>query len=233
MRYLFLVLVSMTIPLTTMNMADAAESYKGKVLGIIIEKSCLISDRCVDYKDIVSYDNSIPEYSGKLVEKNGDLIRKASSYQNNIRYYQYVKNFTIMIDPPQHYQTHIQTITIVSQLDEFHIKGQFSVLEYKSTNDAKATDKIRSYSHTRYVDSGCMNAIITARNWQSVLADTIQYLKSNCDPTQTKLKTVTTESTPLTKHDIKTSYKWQYDTKLEQIKKECLKARNSCSLSIS
>lgn len=212
------------------SQSEAAEqSFKGKVVGVVIEKSCLISDRCMNYSDIVDLDTTDPKYMGKFVEKNGDLTRQSTSKQNNYRWLEFQKGFTIVVDPPLKFRTQVPIITIVSQLDEFHIKGQEKVFEYKQTPDAKATMKVRSFSHTRYVDQTCTNAVITAKNWQNVLPDTINYLRMGCDPKHTNIQTISLDIKPLIKHDISTSSKSKLDKFYAQVLKECTKTRNACT----
>lgn len=213
------------------NQSEAAEqSFRGKAVGIVIEKSCLISERCMNYSDIVDLDTTNPKYMGKFVERNGDLVRQSTSKQNNYRWLEFQKDFTIVVDPPLKFSTQLPIITIISQLPEFHIQGQEKVIEYKTTPDAKATAKVRSFSHTRYVDSTCTNAVITAKNWQKVLPDTINYLRGNCDPKQTQIDTIGLDVGTLKKHDISTSNKSKLDKFYAHVLKECTKARNACTV---
>lgn len=209
--------------------AEAAQSYKGKAIGIIIEKSCLISSKCLNYKDIVNLDNSNPVYAGKFTEKKGDLVRNCTSKQNNHQWLQFEKNFTIMVDPCLKFQNQIQTISIVTKLDEYHILGQEKVVEAKSTPDAKATMKVRTYSKDRYVDSTCTHSIITAKNWKVILPDTVNYLRSGCNPNYTKISTIVLDVKQLATHDISTSYKWKLQEQYDYIKKNCLHKRNACT----
>lgn len=226
---LILTLVIALLSCQTIQSEAAEQSFKGKVVGIVIEKSCLISDRCMNYSDIVDLDTTDPKYMGKFIEKNGDLTRQSTSKQNNYRWLEFQKDFTIVVDPPLKFRTQIPIITIVSQLDEFHIRGQEKVIEYKQTPDAKATMKVRSFSHTRYVDQTCTNAVITAKNWQKVLPDTINYLRGNCDPKHTQIETIGLDVGILTKHDIGTSSKNKLEKFYAHVLKECTKTRNACT----
>lgn len=203
--------------------------YKGKALGIIISKSCQLSPDCLKYSTIRDFDNSNQVMTGQLVMKNGDYYRKATSNQNNYRWLEYSSNYTVLIDPPLKFYAQIPLITIVPSLDEFHLKGQFGVHEYKLQTDAKATQSLRSYSHTRYVDSTCTNAIITAKDWKKVLPDTIDYLRNDCDYRHTTLTTVTNDIKTLTTHDLASSNKWKLDTFYKDVMDRCTKARNACT----
>jgi hypothetical protein len=216
------------LSLLSLPSAFAADSYKGKALGIVIEKSCLLSEKCLKYKDILYLDNSNQKYSGSFISTGNDVKRQSVIFPNPLGFYRYDTDFLIFVDPPQAAKVKLPLIEIKTKLDEFHIQGQKKVTEYKQNNETKATEKIRTFSHTRYVDSTCTNAIITAKNWKIVLEDTIDYLRHNCSTDYTKLKTIEMEVTKLAKHDISTSYKWKYEAWKKQITEKCLRERNAC-----
>lgn len=225
MRLLLLLLpVAITV---TLIYAEGAEFYKGKAIGIQIEKSCLMSN-CLKYKDLVFLDNSDPVYTGKFVTKGDDVMRQYRPTQNNAKWLQFAKNFTILVDPPSNVAIRIPMIYIVHQLDEFHLPTQYKTQEGKPAGLYQATERIRAYSHTRYVDATCTNAIITSKNWQTVLPDTINFLAHGCDPKYTKLDTISYEKKTLTKHDITTSKQYQYEQRIKWIKENCLKAFRAC-----
>lgn len=206
--------------------AFALDDYTGHGIGIFIEKSVLLSGD-LKYKDLLYLDNSIAKYSGSFIPNGDDIKRQNSPYTNQLGYYRYDKVFRIFIDPPYQIKNNLPLITIVSQLNEFHLPGQEKVTEYKENKDAKANNYIRSYSHTRYMD-GCNHATITAKNWKVILLDTIEYMKNKCSPEATKIKTLTVETKPLTKHDIATSQKAKQDSFYDFVKQNCLKSRNAC-----
>lgn len=210
--------------------AEAAPQTKKKI-GIVIEKSCLLSDKCLNYSDIIHLDRSNKQVSGDFVLKDGDYARQCSKYQSSMAWYDVMQKdkLVLFVDPCFSQRTYIPTITIVSKLDHFESKSQKKITELKQSNDTKATYDTRSYSHTRYVDSKCNSATIGySTNWKNILIDTINYLSHECHPDHTKITTNSTETRPLTKHKLSESYKWQHDKWLEQIKKECLQKRNSC-----
>ena len=229
---LFLALLaacSLTIPISGAH----AESYKGRLIGVIIEKSCQVSNHCVKYKDIIKYDTSNEKYSGNFISFKDDIRRVDSPYQNNIKWYEHDKNTHVLIDPPSGQRDKIQTITIVSNLDEFHLRGQFAITNQKIDDKLKDSGEIasiRSYSHTRYVDSTCTHAKIQAKNIDVLLPDTIDYLLSDCDPNHTAVKTISFVVKPLTKHDIGTSGKAKLDNFYDYVKKNCLQSRNACQM---
>ena len=209
------------------------EANKGYAIGIILSKSCIAlvkagKDTCPSYKDLASIDNSIPEYSGPFAETNGYYHRVPPKFANNMGYYQYDPTFRVFVDPPQ--TARMPLITIETKIPEYHISGQFKINEIKdyTLKDSKATKSARSYSHTRYVDSTCSFASITAVNWKTVLPDTIHFMRSNCDPKQTQIDTITLDVKQLTKHDIATSSKYKLDQFYLDVIKNCTKSYGAC-----
>lgn len=225
----YLTLVIALISCQTVQAEAAPYSFKGTAIGIIISKSCQISPTCLKYADIIDLDSSDPTYTGKFVMKNGDYSRQATSKQNNYKWLEFSPKFTVLIDPPLKFRDQIPLITIVPSLDEYHLEGQMAVHEYKPLSEAKSTQSIRSFSHTRYVDSTCTNAIITAKDWKKVLPDTIDYLRNGCDPKHTSINTITNDIKNLTKHDLATTNKNKLDKFYAHVLKECTKARNACT----
>lgn len=210
--------------------ADAAPQTKKKI-GIVIERSCLLSDKCLDYADILYLDRSNKAVSGDFVLKDGDYTRQCSKYQTSMAWYNTMQkdSLVLFVDPCFSQRTYIPIITIVSKLDHFEAKSQKKIIELKPSNETKAVKDVRSFSHTRFVDSSCNSATIGySTNWKNVLIDTINYLSHECDPAHTKISTNSTEIRQLTKHKLAETYKWQHDTWLEKIKKECLQKRNAC-----
>ena len=230
-RLSFLIAIAVIVFTITTTQAEAAPSYKGKVLGIVISKSCQLSPSCVQYNDILSYDNSNPGYSGGFGPdpKTGDIKRMTPKYKNELGFYYTDKTFRVMIDPPATIKGQIQLITILPQLQEFHDTSQKKIAEYRINNDTKPTEKIREWSTQRSVNDNCMAAMISGRNWQTLLPDTIEYMRHDCDPDHTKVSTIQTELIPLTKQDISTSYKSKDQKWRDYIIHNCTKSRNACT----
>lgn len=233
MRLSLALAVTMTIALIPFLLlqAEAAPSYKGKVLGVVISKSCQLSPNCVQYNDIIQYDNSNPKFSGGFIPdtKTGDIKRDSPKYKNQLGYYYTDKTFRVIIDPPVAIKGQIQLITILPQLEQYHTEAQKVVKEIKPTNETKATQKVREWSTQRYVDPNCSHGIISGKNWQVLLPDTINYMKNDCQESYTKITTISKEITPIKKHDIGTSAKAKLDKYYTMILKECIKARNLCT----
>lgn len=216
------------------NTAEAATPKR--IIGIYIEKSCLLSERCLDYKDIIYLDRSNKQISGEFVVSGDDIKRKCSKYQNNINWYsqQNTNKMIILVDPCFSQATYIPTITIVSKLDQYTTKGQMKIIEQNQTkrtiDDMKPTKDVREWSTIRYVDSKCNAGVIGySDNWKNLIHDTINYMTNECDPAHTKIKTIISEERVLTKHDITTTQKYKLEKWQSIIKKECLQKRNTCT----
>ena len=223
--------LTIVIPaITTMTTIPSAEGATTSLnsIGITISKSCLMSDHCLKYRNIMYLDNSNKKQLGFFVEKNGDYSRQYTPRQNNAEWLRF-SDQNVIVDPPSKVADRIRIIYVVPQLDEYHDTGQYVVKESKVTSDAKATQAVRVYSTNRSVDSHCNKAIITAKDWLVILPDTISYLQHDCDPKFTKIKTTVEIKTPITKHDISTSTKYKLDKFYDMVKQDCTKSRNACT----
>lgn len=209
------------------------QAYANTV-GIIIETSALKSGK-ISYRDLIPFDNSNQQISGKFIEKNGLYERECSKVHNNIAYYNYAKNNTVLVDPCMTQRNSIPTITIMSKLDAFFAPGQRQTKEilpsYTIQNGTiikayKAIDFERHWSHTMYVDPKCNDIRLSVKDWENNLPQVITYLQSGCNGV-ISFNTTSKEVLPIVKHDIKTSYKWKYDDYINQIK-QCGKTKGGC-----
>lgn len=211
------------------------ENNKGHAVGVLLSETCIKlvktgSKTCPSYEILEPiYDNSIKEYSGSFKFKNGFYQRESTSYKNSMGFYQHDPTFRVLVDPPK--TAKLPLITIVPRLDQFHLAGQMKVFEIKDgINDAKALKSIRMVSGIRYVDDSCTYATITAVNWKFVLTDTINFMKADCDPNKTEIKTVTSIIKPITQHKVSDSYQYKLDQWKKQIKEQCLTKKGSCNV---
>lgn len=220
MKILILILLALSC---TIGIAYAVPSDP---IGISIEKSVRLSG-IMKYSDIIPMDSSDQKLIGSFVKSEGDYARKYTPKQNNFSWLQF-HNQTILVDPPSKIIPRIKMIYVVANLDEFHSKSQFVVKENKTTPDMKAVKSVRDYNKDRSVDS-CRIAIISAKNWQVLLPDTIQYMQHGCDDNYTKVKTLVHDIQPITKHNISTSAKYKLDSYYDYVKKNCSQKRNACT----
>ena len=201
-----------------------------KIYGLSIEKTLILSKK-LDYGDLIRYDNSSKQYSGKFIEKNGDYTRQCTKVKSSMGIYSYDKNGTIriLVDPCYEQKHYINLITIVSKLDEYHTKGQMKLTEIKPTNETKAISLNRTWSSDRFVNESCNDAKLSIAKFNLMLFDTISYMSHNCNGNYTKFNTNQTGIIPLTKHDISTSAKAKTEKFMAQVKSECLQKRNACT----
>lgn len=211
-----------------------AESNRGYAIGVILSDACIAAIKsnhttpCPSYRELQSIDNSIPAYSGAFREINGFYQREQPKMPNSMGYYQYDPVFRVFVDPP--HTARMQIITIESQLKEYHQSDQFKINEIKDGKlvDSKATKSVRTYSTKRFVDSTCTVATITADNWREILPDTINFMRNNCAPNQTQIKTIQNDIKILKTHDVGTSAKWKLDKFYESVIKNCTKSYGTC-----
>jgi len=201
------------------------DTLKGKGVEIVIEKTLIISGN-LHYSDIKSYDNTDPRISGSLVKSADDIKRAKTPYQNSCAMYKYSPTYRVYILAPQCRDV-IPKITIVSNLDQYHRVGQEKITEVKNSTlkDYKAIESKRVFSHTWYVDSTCTNAVMSAKNYTTVLPSMIEYLKSGC--TSPILDNITPDIKKITQHDYTTSSKYKLEQFYKQVK-ECGKIKNGC-----
>lgn len=209
------------------------EANKGYALGIILSDTCISSVKagsktCPSYRELATLDSSVPAFSGTFKEVNGFYQRVPTKYPNSMGFYQYDPVFRIFVDPPK--TAKMPLITIETQLPEYHQSDQFKVNEIKDGKliDSKAIKSVRTYSIKRFVDSTCSFATITATNWKELLPDTINFMRNNCDPNQTQIKTIQNDIKVLKVHDVSTSAKWKLDKFYADTIKNCTKSFQAC-----
>lgn len=227
MRLGFIVTITTIIICAATTNAEAAPSND---IGIHIEKSCQLSEKCVSYFDIRHLDTS-PKTIGKLVTNGENTKRVYTPVQNNHEWLRFYNQSLVIVDPPPKIADRIKMITIKTQLDQFIKPAQHTVKEYNNTNynatkDPKPTKSVRVFSHSYDVNS-CYIAIISGKEWRTLLPDMIRHLQSNCSIPMEK-SNITQDIKPLTKHNLSTSYKWKHDNWLKQIQ-ECGKVKGGCS----
>lgn len=214
----------------TNHTAEAAPQTQ-KIIGIQISQTCLKSQSCLDYSDIIYLDRTNKKISGEFVKSGDDIKRKCTTVKNSISYYSTMapKNLTLIVDPCFQDATFIPMIIIQPRLDTYLLPDHMQVKEIGNSTERKPTQVSIKTSHTRWVDSRCDEAVITAKDWKRVLIDTINYLSHDCSLDHTKIKTTAEELRPITKHDISTSYKSKDAKWQAEIKSKCLQSRNACT----
>lgn len=176
-------------------------------VGITLSKTCLamiknnITSTCPTYEEILVLfpDNTIQEISGKFVFKDGYLQRDHTNYKNHFNFYTYQPN-TIWIDPPGDIVGRIATITIEPSLPDYLLKPLADI-----KNNTQYT------AHSRWVDTKCYRATITAADWIYLTGDTINYMMHQCDPAFTGFNHIKEKYLGSIPQDIGTSNKYKLD----------------------
>jgi len=201
---------------------SVGDSMKGKGIGLVLSNTCIAMAKAnntglyPNYADLIQYDNSIQKYSGKFINSGGYVHRE--SVKHGFGIYSYDNTFRIFVDPPS--TTKIPLITIAcNSLQEYHTPSQFKV---KLQNHS--TEFERYYTKIRWVNPSCDYAVITGQDWQKVIPDTIEYLKSDC--TKTNIETIVKVKTPATRHDYGTSSKAKLDNYYKEVKNVCTKQKS-------
>lgn len=178
--------------------------------GITVSNSCLVMLKnqiptdCPSYEQIMILfpDTTIPDVSGKFVEKDGILQRDAPPMINSWKYYgQFTKESVLWIDPPADVRKKIKMIVIEASLPEYKIQGESTKL-----NDYNLT-----FGKDRSQNANCSEIKITAENWVFLTGDSINYIKHNCDKAYTNFDHTVNLKLAKSYQDITTSFKWNHD----------------------
>lgn len=182
---------------------------KIKLLGIQISKSCLMLSNCLSYNDIIHFDSSDQNISGKFINVNGKTERDVSPYKQSWRIYDTDDTTRIIVDPPQGMADKISMITIYNNFGIYFKPGDFTI-----------NNHTRTWSEGRYVEN-CSSAFINSD--LNLLNDTIVYMQSGCETTsynEDKQEIIIPSSI-----DITTSPNWQAQEKLKQ---DLIKCKGLC-----
>lgn len=188
--------------------AYAADTTLNNSIGITISKQCktmLInnySTNCPSIESLVALnlDTSNRLISGDFGFKDGLYQRLPTKYETSVGIYTFDQTFRIFIDPPGDIAKKVKMITIENNLDTYLTSAQM-----------KKIDDQRVISKYRFVNGGCSESTIGGNTWLETLADTVEYLRHNCDEQFTNFKSIYTIDDPITYTDISTSQKYKED----------------------
>lgn len=179
-------------------------AYMKNIVGISLSKTCIkqiqlnTTVTCPTYEQLIKlgYDQSSTR-SGKFIIKQGILQREYTKVRNEAIYYLDIQNATI-VDPSYLLSLKIKTIII-----------EPSLKSYLLPSDMVKLNNTRLVHKERYINSQCTIATISSNNWQTILPDTIHYLRQNCSGEL--LNTLDKIIDDTTKTDITTSQKYKED----------------------
>ena len=188
------------------------------VVSIQLSNTCIAivksndTKTCPTYEVLAPVDTTNQKKIGKFIETKGYFHREKPRLVNPSIYFQNNVTFTVCVDCPNDILR--SSLQIIITHEPF---------KWIKRSDNTITNNTR-FEYVNRSMEGCQKATIYYS--ESLLNDTINYLKSNCKDTQFNEKIVITK--PYTKHDISTSKAYQYQKWLAEAKKlsahNCLKS---------
>jgi len=203
------------ILVSVVALAYAKDTTLNNSISIFISKQCktmIVNDfptNCPDYQELeaLNLDTSNRMITGEFGFKDGLYQRLPTKYESSAGIYTFDETFRIFFDAPGDVSKKTKTITIENNLDT-----------YITTDQMKKIGDQRTVSKYRYVNSGCTEAIIGGNTWKETLADTISFMRNDCNEQFTNFKTVYVIDDPVTLTDISTSQKYKEDKWKEETK---------------
>lgn len=188
--------------------AEAKDTTLNNSIGIGISKQCKttivnnFTTNCPDIKTLVelNLDTSNRLMTGDFGYLDGLYQRLPTAYKSSVGIYTFDSTYRIFIDPPADVANKVKMITIENSLDTFITNSQM-----KKIGDQRTVSKYR------YVNAGCTESTIGGNTWLETLADTIEYMRNDCNEKFTNYKTTFTIDDPVTDIDITTSQKYKED----------------------
>lgn len=202
-----------TIPVQEVNGGGLRTS-----IGIALSSTCVtmiqnnFSTTCPTMKQLIPLDNSNTYITGDFVYEDGYWQREFPRFINHYRFYDLENDWIYFVDPPGDMRDRIPMIYIESRVLPYLIPG------VSFLND----DNSVTFGIERYVDDKCMNATMGSIDWKHLLPDTLNYLRSYCDPTATNYESKIIKEFEKSNQDITTSQKYQDDKRTAWIKVHCL-----------
>lgn len=229
-----------------------------KLIGIQLSKQCEtllknnITTTCPTYKQLRQLDSSLPEISGKFQIDNGFYHRGPSPLQNSWKFYNSDPTIRIIVDPPAGMGERIRLITLHPNFDTYllpesdKLKNDYTFMNYTTTENNFGVNKTftkinvtktfytsentntRVIFHDRYVDAKCKESTVNADKWRLLVADTVDYMRNDCDESHTSFVSKEIITMPLSVQDISTSQKYIDEQRLKWIKEFCIFKFQSC-----
>lgn len=204
-------------------------NHLNKKIGIVLSKTCLtmiqnnIDSTCPTYKDLITLDSSITEISGKFTtDENGFFHRSEPLQKNSWRLYDFDEEIRIFVDPPQGMAERIRTITLHPNFDTYLITNDLSEGSFGSEGNYT-----RIVYHDRYIDN-CKQATVNADKWQLLLADTIHYMRADCNPDHTSYQEREILNATKSEYNPESSPNWNYFQWLEEVSNFCIFKYRQC-----
>jgi len=182
-------------------MLDLANILFTIIYSITVPDNC---QSCPTYEELnfMYPDNTNKAVSGEII----DNVRMAPGMKNDWRYYeQHGYEYLIYYDPPADIVYRSYHITIQPTLPAYK-------LNQGSSNSLNMTENTVIFASDRWVGNNCGSASISAKVWVSLLGDTMNYMRTGCDASQTIFNSNATyvySNSTLTKQN--NIFQWQID----------------------
>lgn len=226
-------------------------SHLVKKIGVNLSQTCItmiknnLNSTCPTYKDMISLDSSDTDISGKFTTDGSFFHRDEPNRQQSWRYYDFDDTIRVFIDPPKGMAERIKMIEIQPNFDNYFItdsmeqQSEFELIDvvinatkFKKAVTIQVKNQTQDYGriiyHDRYVDS-CSKAVINADKWEILLADTINYMRNNCDESHTSFIEKEIIHPNYTSIDITTSPNWQFQQEMKRISEFCIFKFRACN----
>ena len=210
------------------------------MIGISLSNSCKLSDNCTTIKELVKeYDNTNQYLSGEFVsDGHGDLKRDAPRLKgDHWNIYKYTSQLLLVVDPDARWAQQMKSNIIIEPSNFVYFNPNDLVMKLNQTTKTTTFCKVyisgrchsaidvpllekqgfsRIERHNQFINKNCNHAITTAEH----LADTINYILSNCTSTELDKSKIVVDTPliPLNPDDL-TFYK--YTKWLNKAIKEC------------
>ena len=156
-------------------MLDLAQIAFTIIWSITVPENC---QSCPTYEELnlVYPDNTNKEVSGEIIDNSRTLPGMEDDWK---WYQQQGYSYLIYYDPPPDIVYRSYHITIQPTVPTYKLhQGISNSLNFTESNNV-------IFASDRWVGNNCGSASISAKVWASLLGDTMGYMKSGCDDSQT------------------------------------------------
>ncbi len=209
MKFLILLIAFAAVLIPTADAVRIVDDY-----GITVSKKCLtmiknnMTSDCPTYEQILELfpDTSPRQYIGdfKIIDnlvQREPMKLKIDNCWHFLNSLAWTQSKTVWIDPPGCMQPYMKMITIESNFNEYPIAGITSHM----------TNNTILMGNERYVNSGCTESIINAKNWLFLTGDMLRLMNHDCDPAFTSFDHIKKFYFEKSNQDIATSNKHKLD----------------------
>lgn len=184
-----------------------------KYISVILSESCAKS-KCMKYSDLLDIDTTIPEVSGKFVEKDGDVRREKSPLREYWHYYNQSPQLKVVTVDPDSNMISISSVIEVVPPNVVFLSNSFTIDKNKSLNNLE---------HERYewrdvrVYDKCTKAMVVPD--KEVIKKTISFMMEGCQGES--ISTQKTIKLKVTPYSVKDSPHYQELRKWDNAAKAC------------